>query len=41
MKEYTIGNVTIEIVDGIMIKVNGDKTDLTERAEFSHLLGGR
>lgn len=26
--QYTIGNAIIEIVDEIMIKVNGDKTDL-------------
>ncbi|MBZ9607555.1 restriction endonuclease-like protein [Clostridium estertheticum] len=36
VKEYTIGNVTIEIVDGIMIKVNGDKTDLRTLEE--HIL---
>lgn len=28
VKEYIIGNVVIEIVDGIMIKVNGNKTFL-------------
>jgi hypothetical protein len=30
VREYIIGNVTIEIVDGITIKVNGNVTDLKE-----------
>ena len=33
VKEYIIGDVAMEIVDGIMIKVNGMETDLRKLEE--------